>query len=238
MNAFVEKRIARCADSIVIIDNCLSRDEQQRLVDIVEEHGQLFGDNGQPSFSKNRGRVYSNLDAYGEDVKRYMKEICARTMADVRSVDPTIPGTDPTHLLTLCYVNKNGIGWHKDDGENDGDFDTPVISFTIGNSCVFEYRINDEVFSNTLRAGDVIVFGGPQRMVSHRVKKVLKDTVPEYLKMDNFRINLTFREAKSVFGKEDNFSTDNYIISKKVVKKRPPRRKRLSRKSEKMICSR
>ena len=58
---FVEKRITRCVDGIVIIENCLSRDEQRRLVNIVEEHGQLFGDNGQPSFSKNRGRVYSIL---------------------------------------------------------------------------------------------------------------------------------------------------------------------------------
>ncbi len=201
----------KIVDGIVSIKNCLTIEEQQKLVETIEKFGKLFNDNGDPNFSKTRGRNYSNLDDYGQETKAYMKDICQRTMVAVRAVDQTIPESNVTHLLTLWYLTKKGIGWHKDDGSNDGDFDTPVISFTIGNSCIFEYKINDIVHSNQLNSGDVIVFGGPQRMVVHRVKKVIMDSVPDYLKLDNARINLTFRQATSVIGKEDHYTTDKYV---------------------------
>jgi len=203
--------VTKVTDGIVIIRNFLSKDEEQKLVKIIEDFGKLFTDTGQPNFSKTRSRNYSNLDDYGAEIKAYMKDICDRLMKDVQSVDKSIPNCDVTHLLTLYYITKTGIGWHKDDGKNDGDFDTPVISFTIGNSCIFEHKIDDVDYANQLNSGDVIVFGGPQRMVTHRVKKVLKNTVPNNLELDNARINLTFRQATSVIGKEDYFSTDKYV---------------------------
>lgn len=206
-----QKEIIKVCDGIVIIRNSLSHEEQQKLVDIVENFGKLFDDDGIPNFSKNRARNYSNLDDYGEETKTYMKNICNKTMTYVKSVDKVMPNADVTHLLTLCYVTKIGMGFHKDDGRNDGDFDTPVISFTIGNSCIFEHKIDDQVYANQLNSGDVIVFGGPQRMVWHRVKKVLKNTVPDYLKLDDVRINLTFRQATSIIGKEDEHTTDKYL---------------------------
>ncbi len=71
-------------------------------------------------------------------------------------LDVTIPKSDVTHLLTIYYVKKDGMGWHADDGDNDGDADSPVISFTLGNSCIFEYKINDIVHTSQLNSGDVI----------------------------------------------------------------------------------
>lgn len=206
----MEKRIIKVVDGVVVIKNCLSIQDQQRLATIVVNYGNLIDADGVPNFSRYRGRNYSNMDVYGNDDKQYMKRVCESVVKDVHSVDPSIPGCDPTHLLSLYYVDKRGIGWHADDGKNDGDMDTPVISFTIGNSCIFEYKIEDKVFSDQLDSGDVIVFGGPQRLMVHRVKKVLRGTAPDSLDLDNVRINLTFRQATSVIGKEDEFSTEKY----------------------------
>jgi len=203
--------ITKVTDGVVIIENCLSMDQQQRLVKIITEYGNLFGPDGRPNFSDSRGRNYSNLDVYGEDDKQYMKKICEDTMKLVREADHTIPDSDVTHLLTIYYVTQKGMGMHKDDGENDGDHDSPVISFTIGNSCIFEYKIDDVKHSVQLNSGDVIVFGGPQRFMLHQVKKCLKGTSPKELQIDDVRINLTFRQAKSVIGKEEKFSTENYL---------------------------
>jgi len=207
----METKVIKVCDGIVIIKDCLSVEDQRKLVDIVLKYGNLKNEQGYTNFSKTRGRNYSNLDVYGEESKNYMKILCNTVMKKVIKVDQTIPESDVSHLLTLCYVHKAGMGWHKDDGANDGDFDTPVISFTIGNSCIFEYKINDIVYTQTLESGDLIVFGGPQRMMLHRVKKVNRGTCPDYLTdLDDCRINLTFRQAKSVIGKEEEFSTEKY----------------------------
>lgn len=208
---FHQKVIEKIINGIVIIRNFLSIEEQKKVVEIVEKFGKLINDEGNPNFSKTRGRNYSNLDEYDREDREFMKDICERTMTDVREIDNTIPNSNVTHLLTLYYLTKIGMGYHKDDGENDGDSDAPVISFTIGNSCIFDCKIDNEVFPNVLNSGDVIVFGGPQRMVLHRVKKIINGTVPNYLNLDNARINLTFRQATSVIGHEDNFSTDKYV---------------------------
>ncbi|MCJ7638172.1 MAG: alpha-ketoglutarate-dependent dioxygenase AlkB, partial [Nitrososphaeraceae archaeon] len=150
-----QKEIVKLTDGIVIIRNFLTIEEQTKLIEITENFGKLFNDYGDPNFSKTRARNYSNLDDYGQDAKTYMKDICHKTMVDIKSVDQLIPNSNPTHLLTLYYVTKKGMGWHKDDGGNDGDFDTPVISFTIGNSCVFDYKIDEVIYSNQLNSGDV-----------------------------------------------------------------------------------
>ena len=189
----MEKDIIKVADGVVVIKRCLSIEDQQRLAKIVINYGNLLGEDGVPNFSKSRGRNYSNLDVYGNDDKQYMKAICEATMKDVHSVDKLIPTCDPTHLLSLYYITGQGMGWHPDDGKNDGDMDTPVISYTIGNSCIFEYKIDEKILSEQLDSGDVIIFGGPQRLMYHRVKKVLRGTVPNNLDIDDVRINLTFR---------------------------------------------
>lgn len=220
--------IIKVTDGVVIIKNCLTFEEQKKLGKMVLDFGNLINSDGVPNFSKTRGRNYSNLDEYGEQTKQYMKSICERTLKSVQEVDKTMPNSNVTHLLSLIYVDKVGMGFHKDDGENDGDFDTPVISFTIGNSCIFEYKITETediideftgimefkihttTHSSQLDSGDVIVFGGSQRMMYHRVKKVLKGTGSEQLEIGDNRINLTFRQATSVIGKEEEFSTEKY----------------------------
>lgn len=227
-NTMTDQKITKICDGIVVIRNCLTMETQneiiKRIIKPMVNSNMLHDQEGKPNFSTTRGRHYCNIDDYGEDNKQYLKEVCDITMANVRSIDQTIPESDVSHLLTLCYVTQRGIGWHSDDGKNDGDTDTPVISFTIGNSCDFGFKqmIPDRNNEGKLKrgkkkesvrldSGDVIVFGGTQRLMIHAVTKVYQGTVPDELELDDdVRINLTFREAKSIIGQEDHFDTDKY----------------------------
>ena len=45
-----------------------------------------------------------------------------------------------THLLLLYYALPNRLGWHRDDGANDGASSQPVVSLSLGQSCDFLVR--------------------------------------------------------------------------------------------------
>src|SRR5438552_3783520 len=93
----------------------------------------------------------------------------------VESTDHTLIFPSITHILTLWYPDENGIKWHVDDyGRNNRDTRAPVFSLTLGNTCTFEYKLVDaeQIISVDLNSGDLIVFGGPQRLMPHSVKKI------------------------------------------------------------------
>ena len=115
--------------------------------------------------------------------------------------------TTPTHLLTLWYPAKKGMKKHIDGyGGNNGDKDTPVYSLTMGNSCVFDFWIPKKQ-SVQLDSGDAIIFGGPQRLMPHQVKKVICGSFPK----KDARINLTFRTLSDFDQKdEDVYQTEEY----------------------------
>jgi len=80
-----------------------------------------------------------------------------------------------------------------------------VVSVSIGDSCDFAYsmeRSSDSEIAlgaarpKTIRldSGDVLVFGGPARMIFHGVTKVHANNRPKSLCMVPGRLNLTFRE--------------------------------------------
>lgn len=52
--------------------------------------------------------------------------------------------------------------------------------------------------SINLESGDVLVFGGPSRMIYHGVREIAPDTMPSDIanegKMRKGRLNLTFRQ--------------------------------------------
>ena len=119
-------------------------------------------------------------------------------------------------MLTWWYPDQKGMGWHVDGyGGNNGDQDAPVYSLTVGNTCIFEWNPvehPDIIESAEICSGDVIIFGGPERMMRHRVKKILLNTFthPD-LEYFNARINITFRKLEN-FTPEDEkeFQTDVY----------------------------
>jgi len=221
MNKTIKMNIDKICDGIVIIRNFLEINEQNILVDKIINPmvlNKVFCKEelvATLNVAEHKGRFYCNLDYFKND-KQYLMKMCKKMMEIIDKVDKTINNSVPTHLLSLYYKTDIGCGGHKDNGGNDGDLDKPVISLSIGNSCLFEmHEITDSKpikRAFQLNSGDVLIFGGPQRLAWHRVTKVLLDSAPLELKLiDKVRINLTFRDSTSVMGNEDYYSTENYM---------------------------
>eukprot|EP01090_Pellita_catalonica_P010256 TRINITY_DN21712_c0_g1_i1.p1 TRINITY_DN21712_c0_g1~~TRINITY_DN21712_c0_g1_i1.p1 ORF type:complete len:232 (+),score=38.79 TRINITY_DN21712_c0_g1_i1:119-814(+) len=159
----------------------------------------------------NRGRIYDAITCYPE--KEKVLKLCQKLVGMAQKVDSAMPDMEPTHLLLLYYANAKGMVWHADDDENDGDNDHPIVSISIGNSCKFAYKTKDGTEINTiiLESGDVLIWGGPERMLQHSVKEVIMDTSPGYLPISNVRLNFTFRDAPNILGQEDRWRTHKVL---------------------------
>jgi alkylated DNA repair dioxygenase AlkB len=205
---------------IVLIRRLLDDGEQRRIIDIVKRHGGLQTENAWNFFGQ-RGRTFDVLSNYPPEDETFLRSCFEKMKHQTHLANGEIPDTGTTHILTWWYPNHKGMGWHSDGyGGNNGDKDTPVYSFTVGNSCIFEWKpvppeyqsadigrdINFHLANESveIHSGDVIVFGGPQRMMLHRVKKVLLDT--EF----DFRINITFRHL-SDFTDDNKYQTSAYV---------------------------
>jgi DNA oxidative demethylase len=107
------------------------------------------------------------------------------------------------HPPEACLVNyyRPGarMGLHQDRDEED--FDAPVLSVSLGDTCVFRVggtRRTDPTRSVRLASGDVVVLGGPSRLAFHGVdrliadsSRLLRDWLPE-----GGRVNLTVRRVR------------------------------------------
>lgn len=195
---------------IVIVRNILSVDEQLKLINIIEDAGGLKDIDGNWNFFGHRGRRFSNLNKYDEFVKSYMEKI----KDTVEEMDSTLIWAPFTHMLTLWYPTEKGIGWHVDSyGGNDGDENAPVYSLTLGNSCIFEYKLfgTKNKISVELHSGDIIVFGGEQRLMYHSVKCIKLNS---FILKKNFnaRINLTLRTCTGFTDEdEEKYQTGAYV---------------------------
>ena len=148
-----------------------------------------------------RGRIYDTIQSFHHhDV---VLSICNQVIQAAQSRDSKLPDMNPTHLLLLYYATQDGMYWHKDSDPNDGDNDHPIVSISIGNSCSFGYKLMGRAEEYiTLESGDILVWGGPNRMLLHCVESVQANTCPSYLPIDNVRLNFTYRDAPNVIGKE------------------------------------
>lgn len=191
---------------LVLIKKGLTPEQQTQLATIVQ---QLHADHKFQQSGKYRDRIYGAINTYPEH--QFLSCLCTRITELARQHDPTIKPMSPTHLLLLYYAGKNGMGYHRDDGENDGDEDYPIVSFSIGNTCRFGVKteIDGELHEEIvlLESGDVIMFGGPSRHILHSVKNVKQNTAPSEIKsiIGDTRINYTFRYVPTVLGKEHNY---------------------------------
>lgn len=116
-----------------------------------------------------------------------------------------LPGMTPDVCLVNFYPPATGrLGMHQDKDESTSSLRSgaPVVSLSVGDSAEFTYsRIGPDDESPSvalLESGDLLVFGGPSRLVFHGVRKVLPRTAPpELSRRTNVRpgrINLTFRQ--------------------------------------------
>lgn len=200
---------------IVIIRNILTLEEQFKLIDIIKRKGNLHDTDGKWNFFGIRGRNFCNISKYPEEDSIFLKQCALKFKIEVEKLDETLVWADVTHMLTLWYPNTKGIGFHKDGfGGNDGDEGAPVYSLTLGNSCTFEYVLensNKKTMEVELHSGDIIVFGGPQRLMLHRVKSIKKGTFKKIKDFDA-RINLTLRTCSDFNDDDDSqYQTEAYV---------------------------
>lgn len=102
----------------------------------------------------------------------------------------------PDTALINFYDDAARMGMHQDKDERS---DAPVVSLSIGDSCVFR-------FGNTanrakpytdleLACGDAFVFGGPSRYAYHGVPRIHPGTADPDTGLRRGRLNLTLRET-------------------------------------------
>ena len=213
-------------DGIVIIRGALTLDEQLRVIDVSERNCRFKDAEGNWNFFGKRGREFMHLDKYtdkdGDSV--FLKTCFERFKHIAVEADRSLDWASATHLLTFWYPSKQGIKWHidSDKGGNDGDPGAPVYSLTVGNTCVFEYYLvggaeeakegeKPKKCSVELASGDLIVFGGPQRLMMHQVKKIVRGSFIHKSDFDA-RLNLTYRTLSSFTeDDEEKYNTANYV---------------------------
>lgn len=103
----------------------------------------------------------------------------------------------PGFVADSCLINRYAPGTklslHQD--RNERDYDAPIVSVSLGLPATFLFggaKRSDPQQRIPLQHGDVVVWGGPSRLVFHGVAK-LKDG--EHPLLGRLRYNLTLRKA-------------------------------------------
>ena len=87
------------------------------------------------------------------------------------------------------------MGLHQD--RDEAELAAPVVSISLGDSCSFRcggLRRTDPAKKLELRSGDVVVMGGPARLIFHGVDRIYPGTSD--LLPGGGRINLTLRRVR------------------------------------------
>jgi alkylated DNA repair protein (DNA oxidative demethylase) len=103
------------------------------------------------------------------------------------------PGFQPDVCLMNRYEPGTKLSLHRDEDERD--MTQPIVSVSLGIPAVFLFggdKRTDRPRRIGLESGDVVVWGGPDRLVYHGVAPLAE---AEHPLTGNRRINLTFRKA-------------------------------------------
>ncbi len=115
------------------------------------------------------------------------------TLARDAAADAGFTGFTPDACLINCYEPGTRLSLHQDKDEQD--YRHPVVSVSLGLPATFQFgglKRSDRPRKVALQHGDIVVWGGPARLVFHGVL-ALKDG--EHPLTGRRRFNLTFRKA-------------------------------------------
>ncbi len=104
------------------------------------------------------------------------------------------PDFSPDACLVNRYEPAARMSLHQD--RDEGDFGAPIVSVSLGLPATFLFgglKRSDRPRRFRLEHGDVVVWGGPARLVFHGVAPLADG---EHALMGRQRINLTFRKAR------------------------------------------
>jgi len=116
-----------------------------------------------------------------------------RELAESAALAGGYPGFAPDACLMNLYEPGTRLSLHCD--ENERDLTAPIVSVSLGLPAIFLFggnRRNDRTRRIALECGDVVVWGGSDRLVYHGVAPLSDGYDPL---TGNRRINLTFRKA-------------------------------------------
>jgi DNA oxidative demethylase len=116
-----------------------------------------------------------------------------RELARRAAAAASFPGFEPDACLINCYAPGTRLSLHQDRDESD--LAAPVVSLSCGLPVTFLFgglSRRDPVRRIPLFHGDMVVWGGPQRLVFHGVAPL---TDGQHPLAGRCRINLTFRRA-------------------------------------------
>ena len=103
-------------------------------------------------------------------------------------------GFSPDACLINRYQPGARMSLHQD--RNEHDFDAPIVSVSLGLPAIFLFggsKRTDKPRRFRLEHGDVVVWGGPTRLVFHGVAPLADG---KHALLGRQRINLTFRKAR------------------------------------------
>ena len=181
---------------LAVVRSSLSEHAQTRLAEHACALGRrpapegFLSADGRPNSRPYRSRIFSAVSAWPDP--EFVQGVCEDAVHVARSgaADGTgrgtagdLPAMTPTHVLLLAYMNDEGVGWHRDIYENDGQADHPIVTINLGNACDFVFKDDhsEPKTSLTLHSGDALLFGGPRRHAMHKVSRVHEGTCPEFL---------------------------------------------------------
>ncbi|WP_296229350.1 DNA oxidative demethylase AlkB [Ralstonia sp. UBA689] len=142
--------------------------------------------------SDRRGYRYATHDPLTGQPWPPLPDVFLR-LARSAAAEAGFPGFTPDACLINRYVPGARLSLHQDRDEQD--YGAPIVSVSLGMPAVFLWgglKRSDKTQRISLFHGDVVVWGGPDRLRYHGVAP-LKDT-PHPL-LGSQRINLTFRKA-------------------------------------------
>mmetsp|Transcript_15499 Transcript_15499/g.37503 ORF Transcript_15499/g.37503 Transcript_15499/m.37503 type:complete len:458 (-) Transcript_15499:2131-3504(-) len=146
-----------------------------------------------------RGRVILSIDTFPDKLRQLVMDC----VTSAQAADPgNIPGMKPTTALVNFYKEGAQFKWHRDSEDPElsrTNRAPPIVSFSVGLSADFAYKrsFEDEKHDTVrLASGDVLLFGGPARMIVHSVTQVIPKTMPGMMrgKMLHGRLNVTVRD--------------------------------------------
>lgn len=100
----------------------------------------------------------------------------------------------PDACLINCYQPGAKMALHQD--KDEADLSQPIVSLSLGLPAIFQFgglRRAERASRITLTHGDVVVWGGPDRLRYHGVLALADGTHPL---LGACRLNLTFRQAR------------------------------------------
>ena len=117
-----------------------------------------------------------------------------RALASQAAAEAGFDGFAPDACLINLYEPGARMSLHQD--RDEGDFGAPIVSVSLGLPAIFLFgglQRSDKTRRYRLEHGDIVVWGGPARLVFHGVAPLADG---EHAVMGRQRINLTFRKAR------------------------------------------